>query len=389
MATNKTSDHPLTSPYRPTNFAEPYHLYPQQLVHINGSLSVVEKVYLQERIISSTEPSLSDHGNPTKAELCIKDSKYFAALQIHKTSGEWQKWHDIEADGSIGNIQDWIDTNGRQGLLSAAKEGLAAGKLWIKADQAAPDERNFMCSGFCLERDLFVTAKHFLRGHGRCHAAHLQLKDPQTAQAYISVWRKSEAPSSHDSLVADPTLRRAFLIEWDEQLDVAIFRLAPGEDQWPRSIKVKQLTPPMSYISRQIFSVGYASSLQGEGDVKNFQTFLRLTPIALLEKGRTADAKQYLALDDPEYEDIFSPNCRALAFGQMLGAVPGTEGRVFHHTIPGWYGLSGSMIGAVGPELEVRIIGMFKGGDVHEEPNQLVPFTESVLQIIRKARSMP
>ncbi|KAL8943115.1 MAG: hypothetical protein Q9211_001103 [Gyalolechia sp. 1 TL-2023] len=145
----------------------------------------------------------------------------------------------------------------------------------------------------------------------------------------------------------------------------------------------------MPYISRQIFSVGYASSLQGEGDVKNFQTFLRSTSIALLEKGRTADAKQYLALDDPEYEDIFSPNCRALAFGQLPGVVPGMEGRVFQHNIPGWYGLSGSMIGAVGPGLEVHIIGMFKGGDVYEESNQLVPFTESILQIIRKALSMP
>ncbi|KAL9001957.1 MAG: hypothetical protein Q9188_005089, partial [Gyalolechia gomerana] len=334
--------------------------------------------------MSTPEPSLPDHSTPTQAELCIKDSRYFAALQINKDSGDWQKWHDIEADGGIYKIPGWTDSSGQQGLLTAAKEGLAAGKLWIIPNPAAVDQRIFMCSGFCLERDLFVTAKHFLQCLEKSHVAHLQLQDPQAGQVYISIWRKSEAPGPHD-----PSLRRAFLIEWDEQLDVAIFRLTPEEPPWPRSIDLKQITPAMPDTSRQIFSVGYASSLRTERDMNDFQLYLKSFPMNLLHEGKTADLEQYLALGNPNYEEIFRPNRRALAFGEMLGAVPNTSEGTFYHNIPGWFGLSGSMIGVLGPELQVQIIGIFQGGEVDEEPNRLIAFTEPIVQMIRKALSMP
>lgn len=102
---------------------------------------------------------------------------------------------------------------------------------------------------------------------------------------------------------------------------------------------------------------------------------------------------------------MFLVNRRAIATGHILDIPAGPRNNDdddIHHTIPGWYGISGSMIGVLRQGLKVQIVGLckdsltteidatdsrtlVKGARIDELDNRLVPFTPAIIKGIKDA----
>ena len=71
----------------------------------------------------------------------------------------------------------------------------------------------------------------------------------------------------------------------------------------------------------------------------------------------------------PRHKEVFRPYQRGIAFGHIRGGmeteildniVPRTYHEFYRHSIPGWFGMSGSMICVIEKDLQIKVIGLCK-----------------------------
>ncbi|KAL8918613.1 MAG: hypothetical protein Q9208_007257 [Pyrenodesmia sp. 3 TL-2023] len=390
------TDFCLNRPRKPQQPPSPHRDTKPSSCNIHETHKVPETCTAIEISLSQLAPSATD-GSPSThtpvQESSTKDAQYFGAVQCNSTVDYWKHWYLIENDASVPYAREWEHPSRYDGLAAAAKQGLAAGKLWIDGSHArTEDGQPFTMSGVCLDSHYFITAAHYLVDASPEERAKsiVKMRDPNVYGITISVNQTSEQMSKYTS---DPSLRFAYLVCEDRERDVAIFRIQDGENSWKHAISPNQLAPAAQHIWNYTFSVGYAAHCHGQKQETDYerswdgmQAALQADPdSSLRNKFHDLVAKT----GKPDFLEIFWPNRRAIAFGYILAteATPGIlkqdDGGWGHHNVPGWYGLSGSMMGVlVGPRLEVQIIGLFKGGQCNEFPNRLVAFTPEIIDWI-------
>ena len=199
---------------------------------------------------------------------------------------------------------------------------------------------------------------------------------------------------------ADPSLRYAYLVAEHRECDIAVFRTKEGEDDWEHSILPHQLAIADQHIWSYTFSVGYADRCRGQDQEKAYERFwegmrsmLQAHPDRSLHQKfqdviEKVSSSQFcpgslLTLfpeqaGPPDFNQIFCPNRRAIAFGYVLNTGAPAQNHIQnhggwrHHNVPGWFGVSGSMMGVLGPQLEVNIIGLCKDTS---SPRRNIPLT--------------
>lgn len=84
-------------------------------------------------------------------------------------------------------------------------------------------------------------------------------------------------------------VRKVHLFHFNDELDLAIFRLNPGEKSWDRFAKFSQFQPAKDFIGSQAWAVGYAARYDDryDNDVLN--------PPALLPGGYSDSWKHLMA----------------------------------------------------------------------------------------------
>lgn len=139
-----------------------------------------------------------------------------------------------------------------------------------------------MSSGFCFEERFFITTRHYkpsgsiaLETMLRPEHAHKIAKisiarySPDAA-GMLSICQFDSLHSVNSNLIlthviGGRTLRSAFLIYENVELDIAIFKLSDSESSWPSYVHFAQLvaTDQMDYsffAGQKAFSVGYATN---------------------------------------------------------------------------------------------------------------------------------
>lgn len=216
------------------------------------------------------------------------------------------------------------------------------------------------------------------------------------------------------------TIRRAFLRFFNKDRTFALFQLDDESEDFPHSVRTSQLIATdqfdfqESFAGKRIWSVGYAS----EEDERYPKYWELLRHVVSHDKSQviedmhevsvsysvdpsSPDTKK-IHLKPPKFDAIFHPNERILLLGKIISHP--SSPRLWYHSIPGWFGISGALIGFFTinehGKLTPTIIGMCKavtclanrpfiliknlvaGGEVAEEFNSLLPFTsDMVLQI--------
>ncbi|KAI4127089.1 MAG: hypothetical protein LQ338_003375 [Usnochroma carphineum] len=291
------------------------------------------------RLLAMQAPMAASKPESATQESSTKDDKYFGALQFGIKLDHWKP-----------------------------KQGVAAGKIWIDGSQAGTDDGcSFVSSGFCLGRRHFITAQHFLRGASitpeKRDDCIQKMQNPEFAKVSISVDRKSEHMDKYQN---DPTVRYAYLVDQDADLDIAIFRIKDDEEEWDQSIGIGQLAPAINHIWGHIFSVGYSGDCHGpEAEAVYENCWQRIPTILGGQRNQEVSMKfEKLKAEQgkPGFHNIFLPYRRALAFGHLQDAQAGlsqTSDQYIHHTIP------------------------VKGGEPDELHNRLIPFTPDSIERIK------
>ncbi|KAI4166727.1 MAG: hypothetical protein LQ343_007801 [Gyalolechia ehrenbergii] len=327
-------------------------------------------------------------------ESSTKDAHWFGVMQSDAGMNYWKRWYLIENDGAIGYNAHWEHPSRYSGLAAAAKQGLAAGKIWIDGSHARTVEgRPLVMSGFCLDHYHFITAAHYLMDASPQERTDsiANMQNPNVQGIAISINRTSMQMLKY---IQDTSVRYAYLIREDRVHDVAVFRIKHDEQEWEHAVQPSQLAPAAEHIWSYTFSVGYARDCQGQEEERIYDTFWQSMQTALQGSRHSSLRLGFENLvakqaGKPVFQDLFCPNRRAIAFGYILATESGPEaltqnnGGYWHHDVPGWFGLSGSMMGIlVGAGLEVQIIGLFKGAEYNDIHNRLVAFTPEIIDWI-------
>ncbi|KAL8900676.1 MAG: hypothetical protein Q9207_005579 [Kuettlingeria erythrocarpa] len=239
-------------------------------------------------------------------------------------------------------------------------------------------------SEFCLGRRYFITAAHYLvdaspedRAESITNMQNrnvegIAISVSQTSEQMLKYREGEQSYSSHIpfgdqtlSHQADPSLRYAYLVREDRERDFAVFRIQDGEAQWQHAILPNQLVPAAQHIWSYTFSVGYAGHCRDEDRREAYEIFWQGMPTILQAHPDPSLRKKFqdvvVKVGIPDFQQIFYPNRRAIAFGYILNTKAPPEnltqvhGGWQHHSIPGWFGLSG-IKGAAPDELHNRFI---------------------------------
>ncbi|KAL8919898.1 MAG: hypothetical protein Q9172_004746 [Xanthocarpia lactea] len=339
-------------------------------------------------------------------ESSTKDARCFGAAQINSSLHCWKRWYLIENDASIGYAPEWEHPSAYQGLIAAARQGLAAGKIWIHGSHAmTADGRPFVMSGFCFGRRYFLTCAHYLidtsaekreksiRKMQNLNAEGIAISVSQTSEQMLKYRDGEPSYLSHTvqrsdtKQSADPSLRYAYLVSEHRGCDIAIFRIKDGEDDWEHTILPHQLALAAQHIWSYTFSVGYADRCRGQDQEKAYERFWEAMRSMLeahpdrslhqkfqdvIEKVSSSQFCPDSLLNlfpeqagPPDFNQIFCPNRRAIAFGYVLNtgapAQNHTQGHGGwrHHNVP------------------------VKGAEYDELPNRFVAFTPEIISWIR------
>ncbi|KAH0833585.1 hypothetical protein FOPE_03365 [Fonsecaea pedrosoi] len=260
-------------------------------------------------------------------------------------------------------------------------------------------------SGFWLEGFKFVTAAHFLSSNPPLSEEEkkdtldlLKYASPppstRAMRARVSSQFSSQDCNHYEHLVGQlhvPQIYDVQLADHNEAADIAVFRLAVHETRRPQVwIKNSQLSSAAANfpgtVPSMVFSTYYPASDYPVNPINNLSPVEKkeqenCTRFELMVKERVRKGKQCGDNSDqvhlPRFEDIFHANCRSIGFGHIAEPSPrdvSHRGAVLRtHSIPGFAGCSGAMIGCLEtthcptpegllvPNLSVKIIGIFKG----------------------------
>ncbi|KAM0798195.1 hypothetical protein BDR22DRAFT_913887 [Usnea florida] len=255
-------------------------------------------------------------------------------------------------------------------LLLAGQLGLASGRLYVNGDlvRGASPPYVFESSGLCYESRYFLTTVHFkFKEEGLLSQLRMQTTDQDAA--YVATTQEVRSNKRYG-------VRKVHLFHFNDELDLAIFRLNPGEKSWDRFAKCSQFQPAMDFIGSQAWAVGYAARYDDRYDnyVLNYP--------ALLPGGYSDSWKHLIANQSFNFDDMFLSNKRALYVGDIEEVDLATSTGL--HSIPAWFGLSGSMVGAIAYG-QANIIGLVKSGDPDKLCNGMVAMTERSGQWIKDA----
>lgn len=171
---------------------------------------------------------------------------------------------------------------------------------------------------------------------------------------------------------------------FDRERDFALFQLDDEFDDFPNSVRTSQLIPTdqfdfnQNFAGKRVWSVGYTY-----GDDERYLNYWELLRhVASHEKShmigvmqevtvslllvdptfKPKSLKKRIHLKPPNFDAIFHPNQRALLLGKIVSNP--ISPHLWYHSIPGWFGISGSLIGyftrGKHSELTPLIIGMCK-----------------------------
>ena len=182
------------------------------------------------------------------------------------------------------------DFNPVQDLLIVGREGLAAGRLFVNGDLVigGSSQWPFESSGLCFESRFFITTKHWYFKDSRSQA-YTQI--PGQGSAYVvntMIANQHKGIVLYNLALIYYTLtftaygaRKVHLLLYSEELDLAIFRLDPGEKDWDHYIKSSQFEPTRTFQNRQVWSVGYATKCD-----KRYDVFVKMYPLLLNREQR-------------------------------------------------------------------------------------------------------
>ncbi|OAL20922.1 hypothetical protein AYO20_11449 [Fonsecaea nubica] len=368
----------------------------------------------------------------------------FGGPMYDKASRNWPTTYLVSNDGSVDEAihpatfhtpGDRDSEASRKAFSAIQAVTLAAGKIHVTICRCQHPGRNpppsslngillshdsvyhqiVEVSGFWLEGFKFVTAAHFLSCNHPLSAE--EKKDTVDFLKYLSPLSSTPSTSAMRARVSCelssryhghyeqganqlrvPQIFDVQLTALNEAADVAIFKLAAHETRRPQTwIKNSQLSSAGANFPNTVASKIFSTYYPGADNLLSTDTKAKehcSTQFELLVKSRLqlglliGDASDKVS--PPRFNDIFHANVRSIGFGDLANASP--EGDPGHgtvvrtHTIPGFSGCSGGMIGcletihcpifegSVVSNLSVRIIGIFKGEEFFQ--NTFSAFTQ-------------
>ncbi|KAM0797031.1 hypothetical protein BDR22DRAFT_864551 [Usnea florida] len=356
--------------------------------------------------------------------------------------------HFAEKVAAIDNanaIPETLDLKSTAAILDAAGEfGLASGKIFIfnpRPDEYSSDWGGAMLSGFWLNQAFFITCAHMFQNlesdEKRKMIDKAKKVRPDASKNLILISFSRYARDLHSSRT-----RKARLVAIDEESDIAIFQayIPPNEAEAeaPPSIDLSSLTAfhegvpqaDQKFIPRYpLWLVGYSGSniklnqwntwktlkdtdiakkfvsewaIEGSGEAYAFDYHLWKNREILRRLSEEDQAKWGPVVrelskktKDPEFEDLFKENFRALAVGAYVSmTIPQgdprkeftAKTRKMLHTISGYHQNSGSMICHFenGDISKPKVIGLFAGEHSTEPYNTCLTFTALGLNWIRE-----
>ncbi|KAK6355424.1 hypothetical protein TWF696_004522 [Orbilia brochopaga] len=264
----------------------------------------------------------------------------------------------------------------------------AAGLLTI----VGPNMPTLSVSGFWIEGgDRFLTHNHFLlhtwQGSSGMEGKH-------------AVVMSTRSTRNHQY---DLQARKVFLGANAFIDGIAIWYLMPGVEKVIDFIYLDQL---VAFNDNGVLEDRFASDLDlyklplfgvGFNSPEDTGVYEALTAKMVMQLWNQ-DPKPAIYRSVPNFHKMFLPNERVLSMGRLLKIPDMYPGwRLCEHSVSGWLGFSGAMMGFVmgnergaqkGPP-KVRLCGIFRGGALDAEHNLMVPFTTSFLKVLRQYYVIP